>query len=118
MATLERLTHGLITLEAEPGEEVITEGDRGDHYFLVESGEVEVMTGGEMMELRGPGGSFGEIALLRDVPRTATVRARCETVLLALDRDHFLSAVTGHDRSAEVARATAEERVPSGAQDA
>ena len=45
---------------------------------------------------------------------TATVRARIETVLQALEREHFISAVTGHDRSHEAAHATAEERRPTG----
>ena len=114
MATVERLTHALVTLHAAPGEEVITEGERGDHFYLIESGEVEVTEGGELRCLQGPGESFGEIALLRDVPRTATVRARTETVLMALEREHFIAAVTGHDRSHEAAHATAEERQPSG----
>ncbi len=46
------------------------------------------------------------------MPRTATVRARTETVLMALEREHFISAVTGHERSHEAAHATAEERQP------
>ncbi len=115
MATVERLTHGLLTLTAVPGEEVITEGERGDHFYLIESGEVEVSENGEFRCLQGPGESFGEVALLRDVPRTATVRARTQTVLMALEREHFIGAVTGHDRSHEAARATAEERRPTGA---
>jgi hypothetical protein len=113
VATVERLAHGLVTLRAAPGEEVITEGDRGDHFYLIDSGEVEIREGGALSCVQGPGESFGEIALLRDVPRTATVRARTETALLALERDHFISAVTGHDRSHEAAHATAEERQPS-----
>ncbi len=115
VATLERLTHALITLRAAPGEEVIAQGDHGDHFYLIESGEVEVLEGGELLGLQGPGESFGEIALLRDVPRTATVRARTDTVLRALEREQFISAVTGHDRSHEAAHATADERRPSGA---
>jgi CRP-like cAMP-binding protein len=61
----------------------------------------------------GPGGFFGEIALLRDAPRTATARAVGPGLLLALDRDNFLSAVTGHARMQEAADALVSERMAS-----
>ena len=114
MATVERLTHALVTLRAGRGEKVITEGDHGDHFYLIESGEVEVTAGGEFRCHQGPGESFGEIALLRDVPRTATVRVGPKTVLMALEREKFIAAVTGHDRSHRAARAAAD-RKPSAA---
>jgi len=113
VATLERLTHGLFTVRADAGEEIICEGDVGDHFYLIDSGEVEVFEGETFRRAQGTGESFGEIALLRDVPRTATVRARTETTLLALDREHFISAVTGHDRSHHAAHAAADEKLPS-----
>ena len=77
--------------------------DQGDRFYLIEEGEVEVFEDGVFRRNEGPGDGFGEIALLRDVPRTATVRTIAPTTLLALDRDQFITAVTGHRRSHQVA---------------
>jgi MFS family permease len=89
--TLERLAHALRPLRVEAGEAVVREGEEGDRFFVVDAGEAEVI--GRRL---GSGDYFGEIALLRDVPRTATVTARTGLTLWALERDEFLAAVTGH----------------------
>jgi MFS family permease len=82
---------------------VVREGDAGDEFYVVEHGTLAVTVGGEPRPPIHPGGFFGEIALLRDSPRTATVRATSDCRLLALGRDQFLAAVTGHAESAAAA---------------
>jgi CRP-like cAMP-binding protein len=111
LATLERLTHDLVEVEAAEGETVITAGDRGDRFYLIESGEVEVLEDGIHRRNQAVGESFGEIALIRDEPRTATVRALTPTGLLAIDRDRFLEAVTGHVRARESADSVIDRRL-------
>lgn len=112
LATLERLSHDLVGLEVPADTEVIVQGEIGDQFFLIESGQVEVIENGVFRRREGAGESFGEIALLHDVPRTATVRTAVDTRLLALGRDQFLLAVTGHRRSHQLARAVVGERWP------
>ena len=75
---------------------MVAEGDVGDRFFIIETGTVDVTIRGEHIRTVGPGGSFGEIALLRDIPRTATVRAETPLVLRTIERDTFVAAVTGH----------------------
>ncbi|HEY8646524.1 MAG TPA: MFS transporter [Gaiellaceae bacterium] len=92
---LERLARSLELVRLAAGDVLFHAGDAGDRFYVIESGElaVELATG---PKTEGPGRWVGEIALLRDVPRTATVRAVTDAGLLALDRDEFLGAVTGH----------------------
>ena len=97
--TVERLTQDLQRAAVGPGRLIIREGDPARRFYLIESGAVEVFEGQELKRVERDGEGFGEIALLRDSPRTATVRASEPTVLLALERDQFLAAVTGNFRS-------------------
>jgi CRP-like cAMP-binding protein len=87
---------------------VVAQGDPGDDFFLIEEGTVDVLEYGRQ---QGPGEGFGEIALLRDVPRTATVRADTDARLYALERDDFLAIVTGNSLAHTEADAVAGDRL-------
>jgi hypothetical protein len=93
--SLEAAAARLIRFEVPAGAIVFSEGDPGDRFYVVGAGAVSVIRGGRIVRALGPGSSFGEIALLREVPRTATVAATSDTELWALDRDPFLVAITG-----------------------
>nr|WIM01501.1 cAMP-dependent protein kinase type I regulatory subunit [Limnephilus lunatus] len=78
-----------------PGESIIQQGDEGDNFYVIDSGEVEVFVNGEMVTTIGDGGSFGELALIYGTPRAATVRARTHTKLWGLDRDSYRRILMG-----------------------
>jgi signal-transduction protein with cAMP-binding, CBS, and nucleotidyltransferase domain len=103
----ERLAGHLVPVRVGAGGVVIREGDEGDRFYIVRDGHVAVTKGGRRVAELGPGDSVGEIALLRDVPRTATVTAIDDVDLLALEREVFLEAVTGSMPS----RSAADEQV-------
>jgi CRP-like cAMP-binding protein len=103
----------LVPLEALRLRLLIREGDEGDRFYVIVEGTVEVTRTGTYVADRVAGDFVGEIALLRNVPRTATVTAVTPLKLLALDRGPFLEAVTGHPQSRERAEAVATERLPS-----
>jgi MFS family permease len=107
---LECLALNAVALDVAAGGVVLREGDPGDHYFILRTGEVEV-TRTDLRRRLGPGEGFGEIALLHAVPRTATVTAVQPTALLRIDRESFLHALRGHATSAAVASAIATERL-------
>lgn len=102
---LEGLAARLEPVRVAAGDVVVRQGDPGDRFYIVASGEVAVSIDGRPHATQGPGEYFGEIALLRDVPRTATVIANTDVELFALERDDFLAAVTGHSGSAAAAEA-------------
>jgi MFS family permease len=102
-STLEQLAVALDEVLAPAGEEIVRQGESGDRFYLIKDGTVDVYIDGKLVQSLAAGDSFGEIALLRDVPRTATVKVRTESVLYALDRRHFLAAVTGFGPSLSAA---------------
>jgi MFS family permease len=111
VATTERLARNLVEVRPDEHAEVITQGEVGDRYYLVAEGQLDAFEDGIYRRTIGPGDGFGEIALLRDIPRTATVRAHAGVVLLALDRQPFIEAVTGLAPSKRAADAVAAERL-------
>jgi Cyclic nucleotide-binding domain len=110
-ATIEELARALRPLRVAAGEDIVRQGEPGDRFYVVTAGEVAVLVDGQVVRQEGVGDSFGEIALLRDEPRTATVRARADSELRALQRAPFLAAVTGHADSAEAAEAVTRARL-------
>jgi MFS family permease len=108
---LEALARAVEPVELPAGTVVVREGEPGDRFYVVAAGEVAVETGGTPLGTLGRGDCFGEIALLRAVPRTATVVAETDVRLDALDRASFLLAVTGHERSARAADALVQVRL-------
>jgi MFS family permease len=100
---LEATARRLVRMSAKAGDRVITQGQTGDRFYIVADGTAEVTSGGRSLGIVGAGGYFGEIALLRSIPRTATVIALTDLVLYALDRDDFLAVMTGSEEAGAAA---------------
>ena len=98
-----------------PGERLMTQGDAGETFVVIERGDVEVAMDGRPHHREGPGTGIGEIALLRSIPRTATVTALDDVDAWSIDCETFLEAVTGHEGSAAAAREVVESRLHAGA---
>ena len=104
-STLEQLADRLEEVRVPAGGTVMRQGEKGDHFYLIDEGTLDVEVDGRPAQSLGPGESFGEIALLRDVPRTATVKAKTDAKLYALERNAFIAAVTGFAPSLSAAEA-------------
>jgi MFS family permease len=113
---LERLASGATPVTTAAEQVVVSRGEAGRHFYVIATGRVavEVEEGVVTKEL-GPGEYFGEIALLRDVPRTATVRALEPLKLYAVEREEFLEAVTGHGPTLAAAENVVTSLLPAGA---
>ena len=112
-ATIEQLAGGLEHAEFAPGHVVFEQAERGERFYVVESGRAEVVRDGRLVATLAAGDCFGEIALLHDSPRTATVRAAADGRLRVsvLQRRPYLTAVTGYPASAAAGREIAATRL-------
>ena len=106
----ERLAKKLIPISVAAGEQVVRAGDMGDRFYIVRDGEFDVEIG-DLHKTARCTDYFGEIALLRDVPRTATVTATVDSELYALQRADFLAAVTGHSAAHTAGQAVVDARL-------
>jgi MFS family permease len=93
------------------GEDVVVQGEHGDRFYVIDDGEADVIGDGRLVRTLRKGDGFGEIALLHDTVPTATVRARTPLRLYALDRRHFLAAVSDYETSGEEADSLVLERL-------
>ncbi len=109
--SLEKLARAALAETVPAGKAVVVQGERGDTFYLVVEGALEVNSDGRQLRMLGPGNFFGEIALLHDVPRTATVSAATDSSLLAIRRMDFLSAVLGNPESAKTVEEIVSSRV-------
>ena len=109
--TLEQLSRRASARTVSTGSAVIEQGETGEAFFVVDSGELDVLVDGTTVRRLGPGDCFGEIAALNHTPRTATVVARRPCRVLTLDGADFVLAVTGHRPADRAARRKARERV-------
>ncbi len=110
-ATVESLARAMDRADFSAGEVILREGAESDLFYVIESGLVQVTQGDRALRTERPGDYFGEIGLLRDVPRTATITAVADTVVHTLARRDFLRAVSGHRESRSAAEGVVRRRL-------
>jgi hypothetical protein len=110
---LEGLARSLVPVDVAAGTMIIREGDPGDRYYAIAAGEATVTHAGAVSATLRRGDGFGEIALLRDVPRTATVTATTGMQLYSLEKEAFLTTVTGHAPTHSIADQIVSDRLPA-----
>lgn len=111
LGAIEELAGSLEPLTFGPGDELMRAGDIGDRFILIDSGSVTVEADGAPVRTIGPGGYCGEIALLRDIPRTATVRATTAVTAFGLRGQDFIAIVTGDHEAVRSADAVVDARL-------
>jgi Na+/melibiose symporter-like transporter len=102
--SLEGIARELVAVPTPTGTVVIREGEPGDRYYAIADGELEVSRGAVLQVTLSRGAGFGEIALIRDVPRQATVVARSDSLLYSLEKDVFVETITGSATASRAAR--------------
>ncbi len=107
LTAIERIAGGAIPAEFAAGMDLMREGDPGDQFFVIDSGEVDITVGGRTVDRLGHGSGVGEIALLRSSPRTATVTAASHVRCFSVDGPTFLAAVSGPAAGPEAERIAA-----------
>jgi MFS family permease len=113
-AIVEHIAGELRPATFEPGDVIISEGEPGELFYIIADGRVLAAKEGKRLREMGTGDSFGEIALLRRIPRTATVTALGRVETRVLTRDEFLAAVTGSPESAHSAEEVVSVRLEAG----
>jgi hypothetical protein len=111
LATVEHLAAALLPVDFGDDDWLMREGEPGREYLLLDTGNVEVSQAGQAVRTLGPGSGIGEIALMQDVPRTASVRAQGPVTGFSLGRAAFLEAVVGHGDSRAAAMSRVEARL-------
>lgn len=114
LVTIEYLATRLQEARFAEGAVVVREGEPGDLFYIIIEGEAVASVEGRPLRTMGPGEGFGEIALLREVPRTATVVARGTLRTATLHRTEFLAALSANVDSATAADALARGRLQAG----
>jgi len=110
---LEGLAQNTSDVFVRAGELIVGQGEVGDRYFAIADGTVEVLRDNVCQNTLCRGDGFGELALIDEVPRTATVRAVTDTTLVAIERTPFLVAITGHAPTRDRVEQVAGERRPT-----
>jgi MFS family permease len=111
LCTVESVCCRVTEIECGPGDAIVREGEAGERFFVIARGEFDVTCTRGAFPSLGGGDIFGEIALLRDVPRTATVTARTDGLLYALDREAFQLVIGGHSFCRRTAQSMVDERL-------
>jgi hypothetical protein len=114
LTVLEQVAGDVAPMQFSAGATIIRQGEAGDRFYILDKGEAEAIINGKAVNHMHSGDWFGEIALLRDMPRTATVIAETDTVAFAIEREAFRVAVSGDRHSLAAAQEVIGERLSQG----